>query len=152
MPRLRVVYSWMGEVVDRIELADVVASLRAEVDRTWREGQYSAVGFEAGPIEVELTTEVEVVRAHGKLSAKFWVLSAEAAEAGRTRTNTQRVTFSLTPRNKRDPSRPLLIAGGTQAGERRPAVTAPRTPEQAGGASAGGASAGGASAGGELAW
>jgi hypothetical protein len=127
--------------VVRIALADVVASLRAEVDRAWREGQYSAVGFEAGPIEVELTTEVEVVQAHGKLSAKFWVLSAEA-EAGRTRTNTQRVTFSLTPRDKRDPSRPLLIAGGAQAGERRPELTATTAPEQASAAQAGGASAG----------
>jgi hypothetical protein len=105
--------------VDRIELADVVASLRAEINRAWAAGQYDAVGFEAGPIEVELTTEVEVVEAHGKLSAKFWVLSAEA-EAGRTRTNTQRVSFSLTPRDRRDPSRPLLIAGSAQPGERRP--------------------------------
>ena len=49
--------------MDRIELADVVSSLRSEINRAWSEGQYDAVGFEAGPIEVELTTHVEVVQA-----------------------------------------------------------------------------------------
>lgn len=107
---------------DRIELSDVVASLRSEINRAWGQGQYDAVGFEAGPIEVELTTEVEVLQAGGKVSAKFWVLSADA-EARRTRTSTQRITFSLTPRDRRDPSRPLLIAGDAVEGERPPAPT-----------------------------
>jgi len=86
---------------------------------------------------VELTTEVQVVDVHGKVSAKFWVLSAEA-EAGRTRTNTQRVTFSLTPRDRRDPSRPLLIAGSAQPGERRPGSSVAKQDEVSSGeASAG---------------
>jgi hypothetical protein len=106
-------------VTDRIELADLVASLRAEINRAWGEGIYDAVGFEAGPIEMELTTEVEVVQAEGKVAAKFWVLSVEG-KAGRTRTNTQRITFALTPRDRRDPSRPLLISGTAQHGESRP--------------------------------
>ena len=105
--------------MDRIELADVVASLRSEIDRAWSAGQYDAVGFEAGPIEVELTTHVEVVEAKGKIAAKFWVLSVEG-EAGRTATNTQRITFTLTPRDRRDPTRPLLIAGAALPGEKRP--------------------------------
>ena len=125
----------LGVVVggERIELGDVVASLRSEINRAWREGQYDAVGFEAGPIEVELTTEVEVVQAGGKVSARFWVLSAEA-EARRERTSTQRITFSLTPRDRRDPSRPLLIAGTAASGERRPQVSpedeGPSVPDQ----------------------
>jgi hypothetical protein len=104
---------------DRIELGDLVSSLRSEINKAWQEGQYDTVGFEAGAIEVELTTVVEVVQVHGKVSAKFWVLTAEA-EAGRTRTNTQRITFSLTPRDRRDPSKPLVIAGHADEGEHWP--------------------------------
>jgi hypothetical protein len=107
--------------MDRIELSDVIESLRAEVNAAWREGQYDAVAFEAGPIEVELTTEVEAVRTKGKVALKFWVLTAEA-EAGQTRTGTQRVTFSFTPRDRSDPSRPLLISGLVEPGERRPSA------------------------------
>lgn len=106
----------------RIELSYVLASLRSEIDRAWREGQYNVVGFEAGPIEVELTTEVEVVPVDAKVSAKFWVLSAEAG-ASRTNTNTQRITFSFTPKDRRDPTKPLLIAGEAAAGEQWPEVS-----------------------------
>jgi hypothetical protein len=106
-------------VGDRIELANVVASLRSEINAAWRDGQYDAVAFEAGPIQIELTTEVEVVELDGKVSAKFWVLSMEAS-ARRARTSTQRVTFSLTPRDRREPSQPLLIAGDAEPGERPP--------------------------------
>lgn len=104
---------------DRIELSDLVSSLRSEINKAWQEGIYDTVGFEAGAIEVELTTEIEVVQVHGKVSAKFWVLNAEA-EAGRTRANTQRITFSLTPRDRRDPSKPLVIAGHAAEGEQWP--------------------------------
>lgn len=107
---------------DRIELSSVMSSLRTEITKAWQEGQYDTVGFEAGAIEVELTTEIEVVQVHGKVSAKFWVFNAEA-EAGRTRTSTQRITFSFTPRDRRDPTRPLVIAGQAAAGERRPAIS-----------------------------
>ncbi|MEV7638066.1 trypco2 family protein [Pseudarthrobacter enclensis] len=107
---------------DRIELSSMVTSLRSEITRAWQEGQQEAVGFEAGAIEVELTTEVEIVQVHGKVSAKFWVLSAEA-EAGRTKTSTQRITFSFTPKDRRDPSRPLMIAGQAAPGERRPEIS-----------------------------
>lgn len=107
---------------DRIELSDVLTSLRAEINRAWQEGQHDTVGFEAGTIEVELTTEIEVVQVHGKISAKFWVLSAEA-EAGRTRTDTQRITFSFTPKDRRDPTKPLMIAGQAATGERRPVAS-----------------------------
>jgi hypothetical protein len=106
----------------RIELGNVVASLRSEINNAWREGQYDAVGFEAGPIEVELTTEIEVIDVGGKVSARFWVLSAEA-EARHSRTSTQRISFSLTPRDRRDPSRPLLIGEQTDADEPRPPVS-----------------------------
>ena len=106
-------------MADRIELADLVTSMRSEINRAWSQGQYDVVGFEAGPIEVEVVTEVEVVQVEGKVTAKFWVLEVEA-EAGRTRTTTQRITFSLTPRDRRDPSRPLLISGTAAPKERRP--------------------------------
>lgn len=107
---------------DRIKLSSVISSLRGEINKAWQEGQYDAVGFEAGPIEVELTTEIEVVEIKGKISAKFWVLDAEA-ESGRTKTSTQRIAFSLTPKDRRDPSKPLLIAGNATTGERRPALS-----------------------------
>jgi hypothetical protein len=122
--------------VDRIELSDLVSSLRSEINRAWQEGQYDTVGFEAGPIEVELTTEIEVVQVSGKLSAKFWVLNVEA-EAGRTRASTQRITFSLTPRDRRDPSKPLMITGQAAAGERRPKVSSDDQPAGSAGHTAG---------------
>lgn len=107
---------------DRIELSDVLTSLRAEINRAWQEGQFDTVGFEAGMVEVELATEIEVVQVHGKVSAKFWVLNAEA-ESGRTQTDTQKITFSFTPKDRRDPAKPLIIAGQGAAGERRPAAS-----------------------------
>ena len=98
------------DVSNKIELADLVASLRTEVDRAWTEGADSKIAFEAGPIQVELTTEIEVVAVHGKVSAKFWVLGVEAG-MDRSRTNTQKVTLSITPRDRHDPIKPLLISG-----------------------------------------
>ena len=56
-------------MADRIELADLVTSLRSEINRAWNQGQYDIVGFEAGPIEVELTTEVEVIQGKGNVTA-----------------------------------------------------------------------------------
>ncbi|MCI0140662.1 hypothetical protein KNN17_03625 [Arthrobacter bambusae] len=120
---------WFGGFMcaDRIELSNMVASLRSEITKAWQEGQYDTVGFEAGEVEVELTTEIEIVQLHGKVSAKFWVLNAEM-EAGRTRTDTQRIRFSFTPRDRRDPSKPLMIAGQAAAGERPPAISPPEDP------------------------
>ena len=111
-------------MVDRIELADLVMSLRGEINRAWSEGQYDVVGLEAGPIEVELTTEVEVVQVQGKVAAKFWVLEV-GAESGRTRTSTQRVKLSLTPRDRRDPTKPLYISGKVDPRERPPQEAPP---------------------------
>jgi hypothetical protein len=126
-----IAWSWEDYVsIDRIELSDLVSSLRSEINKAWQEGIYDKVGFEAGAIEVELTTEVEVVQVHGKVSAKFWVLNAEA-EAGRTRTSTQRISFSLTPRDRLDPSKPLVIAGQAAVGEQWP-ETSPEDDQSAG--------------------
>lgn len=112
---------------DRIQLSDLVSSLRSEITKAWQEGEYDTVGFEAGAIEVELTTQIEVVQVHGKVSAKFWVLNAEA-ETGRTSTNTQRINFSLMPKDRRDPTKPLMITGRAAPGERRPEITAEDQP------------------------
>ena len=43
-------------VSSKIELADLVASLRSEIDRAWTEGADSKIAFEAGPIQIELST------------------------------------------------------------------------------------------------
>jgi hypothetical protein len=104
---------------DRIELAAVVRSLRTQVAQAWAEGSRELVGFEAGAVEIELTTEIDVVEVDGKVSARFWVLGAEAG-ARRERVTTQRVTLSLTPRDRREPGRPLLIVGSAEEDERRP--------------------------------
>ena len=59
----------------------------------------------------------------GRVSAKFWVLSMEAwGPKGREPIPTQRVTLSLTPRDRRKPSQPLLIVGDAEPGERLPPV------------------------------
>lgn len=111
-------------VAGRIELSDLISSLRAEIDTAWAEGAGSNVAFEAGPIGIELTTEIEVVSVQGKVAAKFWVLTAEAG-ADHSRTNTQKVTFSITPRDRHDPAKPLLITGVAPEG-----VSRKRLPEE----------------------
>lgn len=108
-------------MVDRIELADLVRSLPGEINRAWAEGQHDVVGFEAGPIEVELTTEVEVLQVQGKVAAKFWV--EVGAEAGRTATSAQRIMLSMTPGDRRDPTKPLYISGKADPRERPPTRT-----------------------------
>ena len=107
----------IGDHMRKIELADLIAALRAEVGRAWVEGQHDPVAFEAGPITVEVTTEVEVVQAGGSITAKFWVLEM-GANASRTSTSTQRISFSITPRDRRFPTQPILIGAEAKSGER----------------------------------
>src|SRR5262245_12302640 len=94
---------------DRLELSTLIQGLRAELARSWQEGERSAIGFEVGPVDVEVTVQAER-SADVRAGIRFWV--AEAGAGGsRTSTDTQRILLTLTPRDKRDPSQPLRIAG-----------------------------------------
>ncbi|WP_157549856.1 trypco2 family protein [Microbacterium sp. Leaf288] len=113
-------------MADRLELANVISALRTELASAWADGAESAMAFEAGPITIELTTEVQVVDVSGKVSAKFWVLSAEAS-ANHGRTNTQTLTFSITPRLRSAPSESMLIGGSPEPGVTRRAQAGPES-------------------------
>jgi Trypsin-co-occurring domain 2 len=83
---------WVGV---RIELADAVAVVRAELLEAAARGAGGEVGFAVGPIELEFAVEL---RADARARAGFaaWVLTAEAeAQAGRT--STHRVRLTLRP-------------------------------------------------------
>ncbi|MGW4890918.1 trypco2 family protein [Kitasatospora sp. NPDC004240] len=87
-----------------IELAEMIAALRGELNAAIAGGDGQAVRFELGTIEIEATVAVEkAAGANGKV--RFWV--AEAGADGKlTHTRTQKITLTL---------QPALVSGGAPA-------------------------------------
>lgn len=85
------------DVAGRIELAEWVAALRAELQAAQNEGAGKDLQFVVGPLELEF--ELTATReAGGKGGVKFWVadLSGDArVQSG----STQRVKMTLTPQS-----------------------------------------------------
>lgn len=102
--------AWGDESVsDRIELAKLIQSLREELATAWHQGQQSSIGFEAGPVELEVTVQAEKT-GEVKGGVRFWVVEAGASGA-LTDAETQRVKLTMIPRDRSDPSKALLIDG-----------------------------------------
>jgi len=95
--------------------------LRHDTEKTWWEGQQSAVAMEVGPVELEVTVAVEK-DADAKLGVKFYVLDASAGAKG-AMTNTQRIKIVLTPRDRRSPTGPLLIGAVADEGDNIPTLS-----------------------------
>jgi len=84
-------------VSDRIELADVVGSVRDGLVEAASRGAGNGLRFELGEIQMEFMVEVRRdARARG--GVKAWVVDA-GAEAGVSRAQTHKVSFTLKPRD-----------------------------------------------------
>lgn len=85
---------WIVAVM--IELSDVIASLRSDLDTARREGAGKDLRFELGPVELEVSVAVEKT-AGGGAKVKFWV--AELGADGKVgSTSTQRIKLTLNPK------------------------------------------------------
>ncbi|MFI5556635.1 trypco2 family protein [Streptomyces sp. NPDC051738] len=82
---------------NRIELADVVGSVRDGLVAAASRGAGNGLRFELGEIQMEFTVEVRR-DARARSGVKAWVVDA-GAEAGVSRAHTHKVSFTLKPRN-----------------------------------------------------
>jgi hypothetical protein len=99
-----------------IELAELIAQLRAELTKATRAGKNADLQFEVGPVTLDLTVAVEKEAKPGA-KVRFWVaeLGADVRAASST---TQRISMTLDPRLAKQPDRRPLISGEEQEGER----------------------------------
>ncbi|UGQ60515.1 hypothetical protein LSF60_23555 (plasmid) [Rhodococcus pyridinivorans] len=95
-----------------IELASVIRALRAELQTAMEEGEDSGIRFQAGPIELELSVEIQN-SAEAKAGVKFWVVEAGGGGSS-SNTRAQRVTVTLTPHRG---GRPVDVEGNAIRGE-----------------------------------
>ena len=72
-----------------IELADVIADLRDELDTARRRGTGEDLRFELGPVELEVSVAVQK-DAGGNAKVKFWVVEL-GADGKVSSTATQRI-------------------------------------------------------------
>ena len=105
---------------DEIELSTLIKRLRHEIETAWWEGRQSTIAFEVGPVEVEVNTQLEK-DAKAEFGVKFLVVNAGGG-GGLSTTDTQRIKLTLIPRDRRDPTKPLRIAGKLKEGEEVPKV------------------------------
>ena len=87
---------WCGIVTAMIELADVIADLRDELDAARRRGAGEDLRFELGPVELEVSVAVQK-GADGNAKVKFWVVEL-GADGKVSSTATQRIKLTLNPR------------------------------------------------------
>lgn len=78
-----------------LELVDLVAGLRAELEEARVRGADAGIGFEVGPVELELTVSV-TKKGAGKTGVRFLVVTGEVSGELATAT-TQRIKLTLSP-------------------------------------------------------
>lgn len=99
-----------------IELAELVAQLRAELAEAMRAGSDADLRFEVGPVELELTVAVDKsVDGSGKI--RFWVLEM-GTDTSVSSTTTQRIKLTLDPRRGDAPDNKVTIDGTEITDER----------------------------------
>jgi hypothetical protein len=79
-----------------IELAEVIAELRRELQTAMDAGEGQPLRFELGPVELEATVAVEKGATTGG-KVRFWVIEL-GGEAKVGQASTQRVKLALQPR------------------------------------------------------
>ncbi len=79
----------------KIELAEMLTELRAQLLKARGEGAKEALKFEISDVEIEVQIAT-TKEAEGKGGVKFWVYNAEAGVAASEGT-TQRLTLKLRP-------------------------------------------------------
>ena len=100
----------------KIELAELLEQLRAELSTAMYAGQESDLQFELGLVEVELTVAVNREAKPGA-KVKFWVVEA-GADATVASNSTQRIKLVLDPRTSANPGHRPLISGERMPSER----------------------------------
>jgi hypothetical protein len=80
---------------DKVQLADAIAALRAEIEKARRASEEASLRFRIGPVqlEFELTLEKETGADAG---IRFWVVSI-GAKGSLASARTHRVKLTLTP-------------------------------------------------------
>jgi hypothetical protein len=84
-----------GIVAVMIELSDVIASLRSELNTARLEGAGKDLRFALGPVELEVSVVVEKTGG-GDAKVKFWVVEL-GADGKISSTSTQRIKLALNP-------------------------------------------------------
>ncbi|MFL6122300.1 trypco2 family protein [Actinophytocola sp.] len=98
-----------------VELAEMIAQLRAELVEAMRAGDGAELRFELGPVELELTVAMsKEVKPGAKVRFLVVELGADAALAS---SSTQRIKLTLAPRRPGEPG-PPTISGAEEHGER----------------------------------
>jgi hypothetical protein len=98
-----------------VDLADVICSLREELERAIAAGDGHALRFELGPVELEVSILIEA-GAQAGVKARFIVVEVGAGGSA-DRTSTQRVKLMLEPRLASGGTKPL-VTGAAVEGER----------------------------------
>ncbi|GHJ37502.1 trypco2 family protein [Streptomyces sp. TS71-3] len=100
-----------------LELAELIARLRAELAAAMRAGEDAGVRFELGPVELELALTVgREAGAGGKVRFRVAELGTDGKATDAT---TQRIKLVLEPRRAGSPNGgPVLIHGEEVDGER----------------------------------
>ena len=84
-----------GKMKSKLELAEMIKQLRAELTTAAEEGQDKDVRFTVEDIELELDITVEQ-QAKANVAAKFYVLTSKV-EASKTGKATQKLKIKLKP-------------------------------------------------------
>jgi hypothetical protein len=97
--------------MERIELSDMLVSLRKELLAAQAKAEKENLKFKIDSIDVEVQVTVSIeAKVEGKASWKFWVFGGVEgkAEADRARENVQTVRLKLTPEQD---GKPIQVAG-----------------------------------------
>lgn len=79
-----------------IELGEVIAELRRELQEAINQGEGQPLRFELGPVELEATVAVEK-GGGGGAKVRFWVIEL-GGDAKVAQSSTQRIKLALQPR------------------------------------------------------
>jgi hypothetical protein len=96
-----------------VELAEVIRSLREELQLAIGAAEHEALRFELGPVELEASVAI-AAGAQAGAKMRFWVVEA-GTKGSLERSATQRITLTLIPKLGADRQTPMVSG---PAGER----------------------------------
>lgn len=91
----------MGDEKHAVGLAEMISSLRRELEEAQKLADGSTIRFEVEKVDLELQVNVEKISENGgKAGVKFWVVNAELGGKGTDKkVTTQTVKLSLTAKD-----------------------------------------------------
>lgn len=94
----------MGDEKHDVGLAEMISSLRKELEKAQQLADGSTIRFEVEKVDLELQVNVEKIsEGGGRAGVKFWVVNAELAGKGRDKKLiTQTIKLSLTAKDLAD--------------------------------------------------